>query len=72
VFDRFYRLPRDAERNGSGLGLPIVRALAERMSATVTLEDGRDGRGVTVVVDFQTASTAAGSGETRRPDELAA
>jgi two-component system sensor histidine kinase TctE len=52
VFDRFYRLPRDAERNGSGLGLPIVRALAERMSATLTLDDGPGGRGLKVVVEF--------------------
>jgi two-component system sensor histidine kinase TctE len=70
VFDRFYRLPRDAERNGSGLGLPIVRALAERMSASVTLDDGRNGRGLTVVVDFVAA--AAGVEEARRLEELAA
>jgi two-component system sensor histidine kinase TctE len=59
VFDRFYRLPRDRERNGSGLGLPIVRALAERMSAALTLDDGPDGRGLKVSIVFEAADMMA-------------
>ncbi|WP_133254989.1 sensor histidine kinase [Phenylobacterium hankyongense] len=70
VFDRFYRLPRDTERNGSGLGLPIVRALAERMSATLVLEDGPNGRGLAVVVDF--AAAEPGSAEASRLKDVAA
>jgi two-component system sensor histidine kinase TctE len=70
VFDRFYRLPRDAERNGSGLGLPIVRALAERISATVALEDAPGGRGLMVVVEFVRAPTGAADPQGR--PELAA
>jgi len=70
VFDRFYRLPRDAERNGSGLGLPIVRALAERMSASLALEDPPGGRGLMVVVEFMGAAT--GVGEAPRMKDLAA
>jgi two-component system sensor histidine kinase TctE len=70
VFDRFYRLPRDAERNGSGLGLPIVRALAERMSAELRLEDGPGGRGLSVVVDFQ--AMADGAAEAARAGQVAA
>jgi two-component system sensor histidine kinase TctE len=69
VFDRFYRLPRDAERNGSGLGLPIVRALADRMAATLALEDGPGGQGLRVVITFAASDAAP---ETRRLDDIAA
>jgi signal transduction histidine kinase len=41
VFDRFTRLDEGRARDagGVGLGLPIVRAVAERHSGTVTVED---------------------------------
>jgi two-component system sensor histidine kinase TctE len=52
VWERFYRLTPDDGRGGSGLGLPIVRALADRMGAVVTLADGRDGRGLRAVIEF--------------------
>jgi two-component system sensor histidine kinase TctE len=70
VFDRFYRLPRDAERNGSGLGLPIVRALAERMGASLMLQDRPGGCGLMVAVDFQAA--AAAPAEASTPKDMAA
>ena len=45
VFDPFYRaLGTDAE--GSGLGLSIVKALADRMGITVTLADTRSDAGL--------------------------
>ena len=45
VFDPFYRvLGTDAD--GSGLGLSIVKTLAERMGITITLDDARSGSGL--------------------------
>jgi two-component system sensor histidine kinase TctE len=54
VFERFYRLPRNANQQGSGLGLSIVQALARRMGANVILESGRTGRGLRVILRFKT------------------
>ena len=59
VFDRFYRgeaahvLARDAA--GSGLGLSIVRAIAERHGAVVDLQTPTSGRGLAVRVVFPPA-----------------
>jgi signal transduction histidine kinase len=51
VFERFFR--GDGDRSGSsGLGLAIVRAVAESHAGTVTLEDPLDGRGARFVVRF--------------------
>ena len=48
VFERFYRLPGGTE--GSGLGLAIVDEVARRHGMSVALEDGRNGRGLRVVL----------------------
>ncbi|HYM57549.1 MAG TPA: HAMP domain-containing sensor histidine kinase [Solirubrobacteraceae bacterium] len=49
VFERFFR--GDGDRSGSsGLGLAIVRAVAESHAGSVSLEDSPDGRGATFVV----------------------
>jgi two-component system, OmpR family, sensor histidine kinase TctE len=53
VFQRFYRLPRDQAQSGSGLGLPIVRSLANHMGGEVLLREGREGTGLTAAVRFQ-------------------
>lgn len=55
AFDRFKRLSASAAVQGSGLGLPIVRALGHAMSAHVQLEDGRGGCGLRAVVSFPSA-----------------
>ena len=52
VFERFYRLPRNTDREGSGLGLSIVQALGRRMGATVVLETPKSGKGIKAVVQF--------------------
>ncbi len=55
VFDRFWRGSLDAggeEIQGSGLGLSIVRAVAQRHGATVSIHDGPQGSGVELRVEF--------------------
>ncbi|WP_426191505.1 ATP-binding protein [Massilia sp. DWR3-1-1] len=56
VFERFFRLA-DANRPGSGLGLSIVRRIADVHGATVSLSAGPDGRGLAVTVRFATDGT---------------
>jgi two-component system sensor histidine kinase TctE len=56
VWERFYRAANQQDRVGSGLGLPIVRALAERMGAEVSLSSGRLGHGLCATVDFRAAA----------------
>ena len=57
VFERFFR--GDGDRSGSsGLGLAIVRAVAESHQGNVTLEDPLDGRGARFVVRFPAETQA--------------
>jgi len=52
IFEPFYRLPDAPERDGGvGLGLSLVRQIAERHRATVRCE-GREGGGLRFVVTF--------------------
>jgi signal transduction histidine kinase len=60
VFDRFVRLDRSVGRPGSGLGLSIVRAVAEAHGARVELQDSPLG-GLRVSVVFPVAVDPAGS-----------
>jgi two-component system sensor histidine kinase TctE len=52
IFQRFYRLPRDHARAGSGLGLSIVQAIAERLEARLSISEGLRGRGLSVRAVF--------------------
>ena len=56
VLERFYRVPGTGQE-GSGLGLSIVNAVAERHSGKMSLHDGADG-GLLVRMDFPTSTTA--------------
>jgi two-component system sensor histidine kinase TctE len=56
VFQRFHRLARDERHLGSGLGLPIVKTLAQSMNASIELAEGPSGRGLSVGVVFQRAA----------------
>jgi two-component system sensor histidine kinase TctE len=53
VFTRFYRLDRDQSRPGSGLGLSIVRVLAQILDAPITLSRGSGQRGLRVRIAFR-------------------
>lgn len=51
VFDRFYRA-EGARSPGSGLGLAIVQRAALRLRARLRIDDGPNGRGITVELSF--------------------
>ncbi len=58
VFQRLYRLNHSRSTPGSGLGLSLVKAIAELHGASVTLEDRRPG--LAVAVSFPKAKLSAG------------
>lgn len=51
VFERFYRL-HAGEPAGSGLGLSIVKEIADAHRATIEIGDGRSGKGARITVKF--------------------
>src|SRR5882762_1263494 len=51
VFDRFYR-PPGTSPPGSGLGMAIVKAIADAHDASIALDAGPQGRGLAVAVSF--------------------
>lgn len=57
VFDRFHRGESAVASGslGSGLGLSIVKSIADQHGASVSLHDGETGKGLTVRVQFRTA-----------------
>jgi two-component system OmpR family sensor kinase len=54
VFDRFYR-PPGTSPPGSGLGMAIVKAIADGHGASITLDSGSNGVGLAVTVSFPLA-----------------
>ena len=56
VFARFYRRANNQE-SGSGLGLAIVREIVERHQGRISLEEGKEGRGLKVIVMLPIDST---------------
>jgi signal transduction histidine kinase len=61
VFERFYRLDvaRSRDEGGAGIGLSIVRALAEAMDGRAWAESAGRGRGSTFFVSLPTAEPAS-------------
>ena len=53
VFDRFYRIDKSVNKVGSGLGLSIVREIAEKHAATITVADAQSGQGACFAVSFR-------------------
>jgi two-component system OmpR family sensor kinase len=58
VFDRFYR-PPGTSPPGSGLGMAIVKAIADAHRATLALDSRPDGAGLVVSVRFPAPAGAA-------------
>jgi len=61
VFDRFVRLEPSRSSPGNGLGLSLVRAVARRHQAIVTLGESQPGTGhpgLKVRIEFPAWSTA--------------
>lgn len=58
LFERFYRVDksRSRETGGTGLGLPIVKTIADRYGAKIRV-DSRVGRGTTIRITFPAADT---------------
>jgi two-component system, OmpR family, sensor kinase len=56
VLDRFYRRPGTSPP-GSGLGMAIVKAIADTHGATLELDSGPDGTGLAVSVRFRSLPT---------------
>jgi two-component system OmpR family sensor kinase/two-component system sensor histidine kinase QseC len=61
IFERFYRIEGTTEY-GSGLGLSIVRRIADLHGAQVELRDGPGGRGTEFVVHFPPPAGVAAAG----------
>ncbi|MFP5391243.1 MAG: ATP-binding protein [Gammaproteobacteria bacterium] len=51
VFDRFYRIA-GSEASGSGLGMAIIKAIADRHGATITLDQSERLGGLRITVHF--------------------
>ncbi|MDR2240391.1 MAG: sensor histidine kinase N-terminal domain-containing protein [Zoogloeaceae bacterium] len=59
VFERFSRLV-DQSKPGTGLGLAICQRVIDLHNGKITLADGPDGKGLSVLVDFPAAKREAG------------
>jgi two-component system sensor histidine kinase TctE len=59
IFERFYRIP-GSPGAGCGLGLAIVREIAELHSACIRIGPGRSGRGARVEIIFDSRAVSAG------------
>jgi two-component system, OmpR family, sensor kinase len=66
IFERFARGPRAEELPGTGLGLPIVRAIARAHGGTIAV-DSRPGAGATFTLSLGTPLPAARTAPARAP-----
>ena len=61
IFNRFHRGPevQTSDVKGSGLGLSIVRRIADLHGAGISVDDGLNGQGLSVRIDFLSRKSAA-------------
>jgi signal transduction histidine kinase len=52
IFERFYRVAGTGQ-SGSGIGLSLVKRIAQLHDAEIEVSDGLDGRGICVAVRFK-------------------
>ena len=52
VTERFYRVSRNSEQSGAGLGLTIAKRAAEIMGAHLILRNKESGKGFLSIVQF--------------------
>lgn len=55
VFEMFYQVDQNRAKGGNGLGLALVKAIADRLGATLRLMDAEPGLRVEVTLDSGTA-----------------
>jgi two-component system sensor histidine kinase TctE len=61
IFQRFYRLSRDSQQFGSGLGLSIVQAIAGRLGARLSVSDGRAQQGLKISISLPASPNPVGA-----------
>ena len=73
VFEKFFRIPgrepRDPQRVGIGLGLPIARRLVEAQGGRIELETPASGRGTGVALLLPVAAADVVDGHAREVEE---
>lgn len=57
IFDRFYRTDKSRRTEGFGLGLPIVKKIADREGWEIRISDPQEGKGVQFSVVIPVVST---------------
>ncbi|MDE3134130.1 MAG: HAMP domain-containing histidine kinase [Acidobacteriota bacterium] len=70
LFDRFYRGANSRARQGSGLGLSIVRQAAQQHGGSISVRNAADGGAVFTLVLPTTADGSQPDSDPSRPDRL--
>ncbi len=69
IFERFYRAEGTKTIPGTGIGLAIVRRVAELHGGKPSLEDGLDGKGITFKISFPATQKQRSENQDEADDE---